>query len=356
MLNSRRFIRWFPSDAGWKAQSILLVLLLVAGAVLSFPGVASCQAAEESSSTVSKKDSSVVKAQAGLSKTVQKMANNIDGFFGSDRYLTWENNQTSIRLRLNFDFIQGQDVNLGAEVKFNIFLPGISDRLSLVANPEDDEGAEGGGGDDADESELALRWVGGKLGKADTSYDLGLRIKDSELAAFLRWNLQRNFPLGNSSWNTRLTNRLYWYTDTHFRDDLRFYIEKPVTSSVFFRSRTRAQYFEEHGSNIFPEQRFTFYQRLGKAHVLAYEVLGEVYPADDSAFDDDNIDNPDSKYTTYQARLRYRTNWLHPWLFVEFWPIVVWPEEHDYETTFAARLRFEIHFGYTRPEPIKIDE
>lgn len=354
MHGPKRFFRLIPHNLQ-RCVRVTSLLVLVSVAML-LVAASCCPAAEGASSMASTADSTAVKTQAELSKTVQKLANSIDGFFGSDRYHTWETNQSSIRLRLNFDFIEGQDMDLNPNVKFNIFLPGISNRLSIVGNPDDDEGSDSGGDDATDESELALRWVGGKLGKADSSYDLGLRIKDSELAAFARWNLQRNFPLKNSQWNTRLTNRLYWYTDTGFRDDLRFYIERPMKRNLFFRSRTRLQYYEEDGSNIFPEQRFTLYQRFGKSHVIAYEALGEIIPADDTAFADDNIDVPDSKYTDFLVRLRYRTNWLHPWLFVEFWPMILWPEEHDYRTTYAARLRFEIHFGYTRPEEIRIDE
>jgi hypothetical protein len=353
--NMHRLGRNFGLYPSVPRRLFMFTLLFTLGSAIVLLGAAPCLAAEGTSSMASAADSVTVKTQAQFSQTVQKLANSIDRFFGSDRYQTWETNESSIRLRLNFDYIEGQDINLNLNVQFNIFLPGISHRLSLVGNPDDDEGTDSGE-DARNESELALRWMGGKIGKADSSYDLGLRIKDSNLAGFARWNLQRNFSREHSQWNTRLTNRLYWYTDTGFRDDFRFYIERPMRENLFFRARTRLQYFEEQGSNIFPEQRFTVYQRIGKSQILAYEALGEIIPDDDSAFDDDNIDVPDSKYTDYLVRVRYRTNWLHPWLFVEFWPTIAWPEEHDYRTTYAARLRLEIHFGYTRAKPIRIDE
>jgi hypothetical protein len=284
------------------------------------------------------------------------MANNLDGFFGNDRYDTWENNKTSIRLRLNFDWIEGQDIDINPQIKFNIFLPSISNRISLVANPESDEASESGGGGVDDQSEVALRFSGGNIGKIENAWDLGLRTKDGDLAAFLRLNSQRNIGLGESRWNSRITNQLYWYTDTGFRDDFRFYLERPINTTLFFRSRTRAQYFEEHGSNIWPEQRLTLFQYFGRKSILAYEGIAEIIPEDETPFNDDNIDVIDKKYTNYLLRLRYRTNWLHPWLFVEFWPTIMWPEEKDYKTTYAARVRLEIHFGYTRPDKVTIDE
>jgi hypothetical protein len=352
MHRSKRFFKLMPRTL-WRRVAVTSLLVLVSAAMLL--AAAPCPAAEGTSSPGPTSDSAVIKTQEQLSATVQKLANSVDRFFGSDRYYTWETNQSSIRLRLNFDFIEGQDVELNPNVQFNIFLPGISRRLSLVGNPDDDDGTDSGE-DGRDESELALRWMGGKIGKADSSYDLGIRIKDSNLAGFGRWNLQRNISQEHSRWTPRLTNRHYWYTDTGFRDDFRFYIERAMKEHLFFRARTRLQYYEEQGSNIFPEQRFTLYQRFGKSQILAYEALGEIIPDDDTAFDDDNIDVPDDKYTNYLVRLRYRTNWLHPWLFVEFWPTVMWPEEHDFRTTYAFRLRFELHFGYKRAEPIRIDE
>lgn len=352
MIGSNRAVRPdSPITPGLQRGLMLFRLLTLCSAAFLFSS-SPILATENASG----KDSSLVKTQAGISDSVQKLANGIDSFFGNDRYHTWETNKTSIRLRLNFDFIEGQDIDLNPQIKFNIFLPSISHRISLVANPESDEGSESGGDAVDDESELALRFTGGNIGKIQNAWDLGLRIKDSDLAVFLRLNSQRNFSMGQSRWDSRITNQIYWYTDTGFRDDFRFYLERSIKKNLFFRSRTRAQYFEEHGSNIFPEQRLTLFQRFGKKQILAYEGIAEIIPDDDTAFDDDNIDVVDTKYTNYLLRLRYRTNWLHPWLFVEFWPTIVWPEEKDYKTTYAARLRLEIHFGYTRPEKISIEE
>jgi hypothetical protein len=77
------------------------------------------------------------------------------------------------------------------------------------------------------------------------------------------------------------------------------------------------QYWEEQGSNIFPQQKFTLFQRLSRKSVLAYELVGEVIPDDDSPFDEGEIQSADDKYTRYFAQLRYRTNIWRPWLFVE---------------------------------------
>ena len=33
-------------------------------------------------------------------------------------------------------------------------------------------------------------------------------------------------------------------------------------------------------------------------------------------------------------------------MFVEFWPVVGWVEERDWDTVLGARMRLEINFGW----------
>jgi hypothetical protein len=338
-----------------QSQTILffLVSVMVTGAILL--GGTTSHAAESASTKETGTAAQADKIQDDLSSVVQKTANTIDGFFGSNRHTRWEDNRTSIRLRFNFDFVEGQSVDPNAQVKLNLVLPALDNRVRLVMNPDDDDESGNRGDDSRDESELALRFMGRQFGNLQSSYDLGLRIKDSDLALFLRWNTQLGHDLGHS-WHNRFTNQLYWYTDTHFRDDFRVYFERRLSERFFFRSRTRIQYGQEYGAELFPEQRFTLFQTINPKHALAYEALVGVVPFDETIFKEDNIDVLDEKYTHYELRLRYRTNMMFPWLFFEFWPIVSWPEEHDYETTYAARFRVEFHFGYLQKYKMQLDE
>jgi hypothetical protein len=338
-----------------QCRGILLSLLSVMGAGAILLSGVTCRAAEEISPAPTGTAAQAEDIQQGLSSMVQKTANRIDGFFGGDGQSTWDENRTSVRIRIDFDFIEGQSISPGAQIKLNLILPSLNDKVRLVMNPDDDDNTGSSGNSLGDDSELALRYVGRELGKLNSSYDLGLRIKDSELAVFLRWNAKLEFDLGRS-WNNRYSNQLYWYTDTGFRNDFRVYFEKALSRKFLFRSRTRVQYYEEYGTELYPEQRFTLYQSINLKHALAYEVLAEVVPYDETAFDEDNIYELDEQYTHYQARLRYRTNWMFPWLFFEVWPIVAWPEEHDYETTYAVRVRMELHFGYREPYRMRLDE
>ena len=297
------------------------------------------------------------KMQASLSETVLKTADGIDGFFATERFNSWENNNSNVRVRLNIDPVENAGTQVGAELKINLLLPGTAGRWRFVTGDDDDGDETSGSGEDfTDETSLALRYMGIQTEKWQLSVDLGVRIKDSDLGFYPRLNVIRNYPLGEK-WAGRTEGRFYYYTDTGGRVDMRQYFERKISKDWFFRSRTRAQWFDEEGSDIFPEQRFTFFQRLSYHSALAYEALARVQPAGDSVFDEEDLlVEPQDKYNQAQLRLRYRRNFWRPWFFVEVWPIVAWPEERDYETTFAARLRLEVLFGHVTERQTRLSE
>jgi len=287
----------------------------------------------------------VERVQGRLSQSVLKTADGIDKFFGANTQSAWDDNDSYVRLRLNLDQIQDHGTNFGAQLKIHLVLPGLEGRLRLVSNDDDGVDEQQTGQDSRDDSSLALRYVGIQGTQYAVSFDLGLRIKDSDLDPYVRANAYRGYGLGES-WAGRTEGRVYYYDKTGGRVDVRQYFERRLSKNIFFRSRTRAEWLDEEGSNIFPEQRFTLFQRLDNKSVLAYEALASVIPASDSAFDPDELlVTPKDKYKQAMLRLRYRRNVKWPWFFVEVWPVVAWPEQRDYDTVLAARLRFEVLFG-----------
>jgi hypothetical protein len=267
--------------------------------------------------------------------------------------MTWEENRSAITLRLDTDFLEDHGVDISPKIKLHLILPGLKN-FSLVANEDENDGGDSNPDGD-DESSLALRWTGINTDRYGLSFDLGLRIRDSVWEGFGRINAEVEYPLG-SKWLGRSTNRLYYYTDAGWRNDFRQYFDLKLREGILFRSRTRLQYFEEYEDRLYPEQKLTLYQRLSKKSVLAYELIGIVIPHDDSPFDDDEILEIDEDYTRYLAQLRYRTNIWKPWLFIELWPGVGFPEERDYDTTFFARVRVDITFGHIFGGQTTIDE
>ena len=300
--------------------------------------------AGSSESTGAPEPTKTEKAQKQATNAVLRAANSIDNFFSTDRHV-WGDNKTRITLRGNADYLDDHGWEFNPELKFFLALPGLNDRLRVVGNDDDDEGAASGSAADDDESSLALRYVGKVTNKYGVTFDLGITTRgDPTTQGFVRANLFRNWKLGKT-WDGRLVNRLYWYTDSQLRNDFRWYFEKRINDKFFFRSRTRLDYQEDKDSDWYPTQTFTLFQQISNRTALAYELIAEEIFFDDSPYDMDEILVPDERFTHYQARLRFRQNIGYPWLFYEIWPIAAWTEERDYKFTPAIRLRLEVVLG-----------
>ncbi len=319
------------------------ILAAVFSLIFTLPAFAQ-ENAGSSDTTSAPEATKAEKAQQSLTNVVQRSANSIDNFFSTDRHM-WGENKTRVTLRGNADYLDSHGWEFSPEIKFFLALPGLNDRLRVVANDDDDEGAaDGGAGDDTD-STLALRYVGKVTKKYGITIDLGVSTRgDPTAQGFVRANLFRNWKLGKT-WDGRLENRLYWYTDSQLRNDFRWYFEKRINDKFFFRSRTRLDYQQDKDSDVYPTQTFTLFQQINNRTALAYELIAQEKFFDDSPYDTSEILNPDERYTHYQARLRFRRNVGYPWLFYEIWPVAAWTEERDYEFTPAIRFRLEIVLG-----------
>lgn len=285
------------------------------------------------------------KIQKGLTNLVLQSANSVDNFFSTERH-TWGDNATRVTLRGNFDWVDKADWEFRPEIRLFLALPGLGDRFRIVANDDDDDGAGGGGGQgDENDSNLALRFVGKVSNKYGISFDLGLSTRgDPSLQGFARANLFRNWKL-TKTWDGRAENRLYWYTDSGWRNDFRWFFEHRINENFFFRSRTRFDYLEDRNSEWYPEQRFTLFQQISKRSALAYELAYEQIAAEDSPWNQDEVQVVADRYTHYYARLRFRQNIGYPWLFYEVWPTAAWAEEQDYDFVPAIRFRLEMVLG-----------
>jgi hypothetical protein len=293
---------------------------------------------------VDRDDTMVDRSYESVDNLVQTTVNQIDSFFVNDEHSTFTDRKTRVRLRLNTDYIQHHGWELSPKVKLHLVLPGMNDRLRIVMN--DDQGADVDQASPNDEdSDLALRWIGRQNAKRGYSFDLGFRIKSGNLDPFGRINLGFEYDLPGK-WVGQSTNRLYYYSKTGVRNDFRQYFNRGLTDDLLFRSRTRLQYFEENEENPYIEQKFSLFQSLSDTRKIAYEALYRKVSIEDSPFDEDEIiSTGNNYYSHYQLQARIRQQAWRPWFFVEFWPIVAWPEERNYDTVFGARVRLEVNLG-----------
>lgn len=282
-----------------------------------------------------------------VNNLVQDTVRRIDSFFVDSEHATFTDRKTRVRLRLNNDYIQKHGWEVSPKLKLNLVLPGLNERLRLVIN--DDQGADVDQASPSDDegNDVALRWIGRQRDDRGWSFDLGLRIKDGNLDPFARVNAGIDYPLGGK-WVGQTTNRIYYYSETGWRNDFRQYFNRALTDTLLMRSRTRVQYFEENDFNPFVEQKFSLFHSLSDSRKLAYEVLYRLQSREDSPFDPDEIiGDEQDRYQHYAVQIRFRQQLWRPWFYVELWPIVAWPEERDYDTILAGRIRLEVNLGGT---------
>lgn len=276
---------------------------------------------------------------------VQKLASSVDGFFVSDEFATFEDNDTRVRLRLNLDHLENDGWDLSPKVKINLQLPGLSERLSLVMNDGDSDDSEDPTDDDSDENDLALRWMLDKSNDSEIKFDLGLRLEDGSLDPFARLNLNVEYPV-SEDWRGRTSNRIYYYSKTGLRNDLRQYFDRRFDDKTLLRSRTRIEYLAENDYNPHLEQRFSLFRTFGERSAIAFEVLWNKESYEDSNFHDEALEiRPQKTYQQYEARVRYRRRTWRPWLYLEIWPLVQWAEEREWESLLGFRARLEVNLG-----------
>lgn len=269
-----------------------------------------------------------------------------DAFFLTEAEETFEEDRNRLRLRLDTDYIEHHGWEFSPRVKVNFHLPGLGERVRLIVNDagadEEDEGVEL----EDDENDIALRWVARKGKKTGISIDGGVSFRGGTVDPFVRLNTSYKYRI-SERWRGQATNRLYYLARNGWRDDLRVYFNRPIGDRFLFRSRSRLEYFEDKDKNPQLEQKFSLFQNISDRSAIAYEAIWRQETAEDSIYDNEEIlVEPRGTYQQVKLRIRYRRNFWRPWMFVEFWPVVGWVEERDWETVVGARLRLEINFGW----------
>jgi len=285
---------------------------------------------------------------------VQRLVGRVDSFFVTDDYATFNDNDSRVRLRLDADHYENAGWDISPRIKLQLVMPGLQNRLRLVVNDGDVEESGQPANDDSKDNDVAFRWVTNMGDNIALSYDLGIRIQGGGVDEFARVNAGITYPVAGE-WQGQTTNRLYYYASAGWRNDFAQRFDRSYGDDLLFRSRSRIQYFQNHSYNPTLEQKFSLFQTLGAQSVLAYEVLWRRQSEEESVYgDSDLLIDPQDHYDQFAVQLRYRRSIGRPWFFVEFWPIVYWPEERDWQTSLAARIRVEVNLGSTGK--LKLDD
>jgi len=327
----------------------LLILSINAGAAQAEPG--DQKELEDENAGV---EQTLLNWHGYLSQKVESLGEAVDKVFDSDISFQ-EINQTSVRLRMDLDAVDGEDIEFNPKLDIKWVLPAADNKWSLLIRSEDTFDTSDGSlgepllGDD-DQGMAALDFAIRDNEKIRTSLAAGVKSDQS----YLRLNFRRRFGLGQHV-KSRIRNRLSYFTRDGWNNDFRFDIDVPFgkplpdtrefvmlstgadRSPWLFRSASQVRWYENSESDLF-EQRFSFFTRSSSRSVLAYE--GGARGCSNPNATDGSLD-----CRGYDLRMRYRVSPKYNWLSFLIMPVADFPEWNNYDLNAQIRLQMEIWFG-----------
>ena len=270
-----------------------------------------------------------------------RFANWVDGFFDNDRTVGIKN---ETRLKLSaWGFWDENDVYDDSDFNFNIRvkLPRAKKRAQLIITnePDDDMANSRSGGvfpnpESKDETTVGFRFfdmigIGKKIpGKFSTAVGVGFSSGDPNFRIEPRYIYTHDFRI----WSTTFMQKIRWHSENGWRSLTRLDFDRALGKKYFFRSNNEILWEEEEddfdGYEFRP--RLILSRRLSGKQALLLEWNNIVRSKPD--FD---------PYTTALA-VRYRSQILRPWLFVEVAPQVAWRNEDDWDASGGIFAKLEV--------------
>lgn len=261
-----------------------------------------------------------------------------DGFFGDPRSLEENPVNTFVRLRTALGWDQSKGTSGGVQVRANIVLPQISDRVRLLVSRDEDvsgDGLDGLGleGDD-DKTRLGFRFILGQELKGLMDLDATIRVQSGELNPRISTRARYSARPADAVL-FRATQTGFWERIEGFGTQSRLDLEWSPKPERLVRWTTRGT-FSEASNGVDWESLWTAYQQIDQQTAIR---------ADLGAFGETR---PQFETEEFFVSLRLRRQFLRPWLFVEFKPEKAWPldvltqkRRSDWRVTTTFEIQFE---------------
>jgi hypothetical protein len=261
-----------------------------------------------------------------------------DGFFGDPRTLEENPVNSFIRVRSALGWDQDGGANGGLQVRANLVLPRVSDRIRLLVARDEDVSGEGlsalGLDDDNAKTRLGLRFILGEEFGGLTDIDATVRVKSGSLNPRLSSRYRSIHRLGEHGL-FRGTQTLFWEQVDGWGTQSRIDLEWVPKAGRLVRWTNRGT-FSEASSGVDWRSVWLMYQQLDRKTALRLDAGG------------DGWTRPDFTVDEYFVALRLRRQFLRPWLFFEVQPERAWPLEPftqnrrgDWRLTFTFEVQFE---------------
>ncbi len=277
-------------------------------------------------------DSAPDRAQRGISESLNGAAQWVDSFFDDGRYIS-EDASTKLRLRQSLFLEYGDGVENQTRVSLSIRVPHTQKRLRLFVGSEDETGKTPDTlfnrvETSEDTSAAGVQFFARATRTQNLSLTTGVKLDSQEVFAGPRY--RQTVPLDD--WLFRFTQRVRWYTRKGWEATTRFDFEHLFRPTLFFRQTVEGRWREEDEGYQY-EIRPSLVQQLhsGKAIEYQWNTLFQT--------------RPNHSLESSVVLLRYRRNFLRPWLFYEINPQVAVRNDEDFDPKLGITFQVEVVFG-----------
>ena len=262
-----------------------------------------------------------------------------DGFFGDDRALEETPVGTFFRFRNSVLWDETEGLSPGMQVRANVMLPRISERVRLLISRDEDLSGEFGDGppvgDPDDRTRLGLRFLATERARSRFDIDGTVRVSGSSLNPRVRGRYRYVQGLTTHTL-ARATQSVFWEREDGVGTTSRLDWE-------WLRDRDRLVRWTGQGTwseasrGVDWRTSLVSFKQLDSRTALRGEV---------GAF---GLTHPRFGVEEYFVALRYRRQFLRHWLFYEIQPEHAWPRDFDtgeprrgdWRLTFTIEVQFE---------------
>jgi len=260
-----------------------------------------------------------------------------DGFFGDPRAFEEAPVGTFIRLRNSLRWDERDGWSAGVRVRASIQLPRASERLRLLVTSDDDLSGDfderSGIGEDEDQTRLGLRFIASASARSQLDVDGTVRVASGKLNPRLRGRYRYVQGLSATTL-ARATQAVFWERDQGFGTTSRLDWEWLPDRDSLLRL-TGEGTFSEESEGVDWRGSVVGFRQLTPKTALRAELGAFGYT------------DPSFEAEEYFVALRYRRQFLRPWLFYELQPEYAWPLDSvggRRGSDWRFRLTLEIQF------------
>ncbi|WP_163340433.1 hypothetical protein [Desulfopila sp. IMCC35008] len=319
----------------WNPDFFRAFMVLISIAFVTAPGLSASTNDPNVNDSISAEEQTIIDdVHKVASETLFDTAEWFDSFFDDTRYDA-ELNKSRAKLKLSTKITDDGDIDISPRFQWRIHLPKISRKTNLILfGSEDDDDDFGSGTNDSPSDEDRSRDDFGaaiqQFFKIGEKYNISGTFGLSSSAVYT--GLRYRYYLDLGPWQSRIVERLRYYTDDGWENTLSLDLERHISSNWLFRSTASLNWYENEDGLPY-DLSFNFYRFISERRALALEWY--------NSFET----RPTHELADIQLQFRYRQRLHRKWLLYEIKPRVNFREENDRDPEFSLYFILEAKFG-----------